>query len=155
MAFLKALKIRIGPVKSTQMITKAMKTVAAAIALAHAASPVSAAPVAAVADPAVVALAGDWVVDLSVKAGEPYTRPMHLDLHADGTVGGLFYQSPIDAGRWKKDRGRVCVSFRTHDERGPYHSAACLADDHVEGQTWAEARTFLFNWNATRAKQGS
>ena len=96
------------------------------------------------------ALAGEWVVDLSVKPDEPYTRPMELTLAADGTVTGLFYQSPIDTGRWKVDRGRTCVSFRTHDERGPYHTAACLVGDHVEGQTWAEARNFLFNWNAAR-----
>ena len=102
--------------------------------------------------PAPPALAGEWVVDLSVKPDEPYTRPMNLVLGANGSVTGLFYQSPIDAGHWKTDRGRTCVSFRTHDERGPYHTAACLVGDHVEGQTWAEARTFLFNWNAVRAK---
>ena len=97
-------------------------------------------------------LAGDWTVDLSTKPGEPYVRPMHLNLAADGAVTGLFYQSDIEAGRWKTDRGRTCVSFRTTDGRGPYHTAACLVGDHVEGQTWAEARTFLFNWNATRAR---
>lgn len=95
-------------------------------------------------------LAGDWVVDLSVKPGEPYTRPMQLELKDDGTVAGLFYQSPIDAGRWKVDRGRICASFRTHDDRGPYHSGVCLVGDRAEGQTWAEARNFLFNWNAVR-----
>ena len=103
-------------------------------------------------DAGAVALSGAWVVDLSAKPNEPYTRPMQLQLLADGTVTGLFYQSTIDAGRWKTDRGRTCVSFRTHDDRGPYHTAACLVGDHVEGQTWAEARTFLFNWNATRKK---
>ena len=106
------------------------------------------------ADPGRSALAGDWTVDLSVKPGEPYTRPMTLVLADDGTVSGLFYQSPIDAGRWKTARGRTCVSFRTHDDRGPYHTAACLVGDTVQGQTWAEARTFLFNWSAVRAKQG-
>ena len=100
----------------------------------------------------VPALAGAWIVDLSVKADEPYTRPMNLTLAFDGTVLGLFYQSSIDAGRWKTARNRTCVSFRTHDDRGPYHTAACLVGDRVEGQTWAEARNFLFNWNAVRAK---
>ena len=104
---------------------------------------------AAPADPA--ALAGDWIVDLSVKADEPYTKPMHLELLPDGTVKGDFYQSEILAGRWKTDRGRTCVSFRTTDGKGPYHTAACAVGDHVEGQTWAEQRTFLFNWNAVRA----
>lgn len=97
------------------------------------------------------ALAGDWLVDLTPKPGdEPYLRPMHLDLLADGRVTGLFYQSPIDAGRWKIARERICVSFRTHDDNGPYHSAGCLRGDRVEGQTWAEGRAFLFPWNATR-----
>jgi hypothetical protein len=95
-------------------------------------------------------LAGEWVVDLSSKPGEVYTKPMVLTLEADGSVKGSFYQSEIEAGRWKADRGRTCVSFRTTDGVGPYHTAACMVGDHVEGQTWAEQRTFLFNWNATR-----
>lgn len=99
-------------------------------------------------------LGGDWTVDLSVKPGEPYTRPMKLDLAADGSVTGLFYQSPIESGRWKVDRGRTCVSFRTSDGVGPYHTAACLVGDRVEGQTWAEQRKFLFNWTAVRNKGG-
>jgi len=97
------------------------------------------------------AIQGNWTVDLSAKADEPYVKPMVLLLQADGTVKGSFYESEILAGRWKTDRGRTCVSFRTTDGAGPYHTAACLVDDHVEGQTWAEHRNFLFNWNAMRA----
>lgn len=107
-------------------------------------------PAPALAAEAVQAFAGEWVVDLSAKPGEVYTKPMVLSLNKDGTVSGMFYQSDIEAGRWKADRGRTCVSFRTTDGVGPYHTAACLVGDHVEGQTWAEQRTFLFNWNATR-----
>ncbi len=95
-------------------------------------------------------LAGEWTVDLSAKPGEPYSKPMRLALNPDGTVSGSFYESEIGSGRWKDDRGRTCVSFRTTDGVGPYHSAACLVGDRVEGQTWAEQRNFLFNWNATR-----
>lgn len=100
--------------------------------------------------PASGSLDGAWVVDLSTDPAEPYTKPMQLTLNADGTVNGSFYESDIEAGRWKTDRGRTCVSFRTTDGVGPYHTAACLVGDHVEGQTWAEHRNFLFNWNATR-----
>lgn len=97
-------------------------------------------------------LSGDWIVDLTAKASDkPYTQPMSLDLKDDGTVSGTFYQSTIEAGRWKTDRGRTCVSFRTSDGKGPYHTAACLDGNTVRGQTWAEHRNFLFNWNATRA----
>ncbi len=96
-------------------------------------------------------LDGAWTVDLSVKADEPYTKPMVLALNADGTVTGSFYESTIEAGRWKTARGRTCVSFRTTDGKGPYHTAACLTGDTVTGQTWAEQRNFLFNWNAVRA----
>ena len=95
-------------------------------------------------------LAGNWVVDLSTSPSEPYTRPMVLTLNANGTVSGSFYESEIEAGRWRTARGRTCVSFRTTDGVGPYHTAACLVGDHVEGQTWAEHRNFLFNWNAAR-----
>ncbi|KQS04258.1 hypothetical protein ASG11_08345 [Sphingomonas sp. Leaf357] len=110
-------------------------------------------PFALAAAPTPPPLAGDWIVDLTPKPTDPpYTKPMHLDIAADGTVSGLFYQSEIEAGRWKTDRGRTCVSFRTSDGKGPYHTAACLVGDRVEGQTWAEHRNFLFNWNATRAK---
>ena len=95
-------------------------------------------------------LAGKWTVDLSAKPGEVYTKTMELKLAADGSVTGSFYDSDIEAGRWKTDRGRTCVSFRTTDGAGPYHTAACLAGQIVQGQTWAEHRTFLFNWNAVR-----
>ena len=97
-------------------------------------------------------LDGNWTVDLSGKPSEPYTKPMVLTLNTDGTVAGSFYESKIEAGRWKTDRGRTCVSFRTTDGVGPYHTAACLVGDAVQGQTWAEQRNFLFNWNAVRAK---
>ncbi len=95
-------------------------------------------------------LDGAWVVDLSTDPAQPYTQPMQITLNADGTVSGSFYQSEIESGRWKTDRGRTCVSFRTSDGVGPYHTAACLVGDRVEGQTWAEHRNFLFNWNAAR-----
>jgi hypothetical protein len=96
-------------------------------------------------------LDGRWTVDLSTTPDEPYTKTMELQLNADGTVTGSFYDSEILAGRWKTDRGRTCVSFRTTDGAGPYHSAACRVGERIEGQTWAEHRDFLFNWNATRS----
>jgi hypothetical protein len=99
-------------------------------------------------------LDGAWTVDLSAKPGEVYTKPMVLNLNADGTVTGLFYQSAIEAGRWKTDRARTCVSFRTTDGVGPYHTAACLVGNVIQGQTWAEKRNFLFNWNASRNAGG-
>ena len=107
-----------------------------------------------VAGPAVAAqpMDGAWTVDLSAKADAPYTKAMRLELKADGTVIGSFYESTIEAGRWKNDRGRTCVSFRTTDGIGPYHTGACLVGDAVQGQTWAEQRNFLFNWNAVRTK---
>ena len=95
-------------------------------------------------------LDGSWVVDLSTEPGKPYTQPMDLQLNADGSVIGEFYGSAIEAGRWKKDRDRLCASFRTTDGEGPYHTAVCLTGDTATGQTWAEHRNFLFNWNATR-----
>jgi hypothetical protein len=95
-------------------------------------------------------MSGAWTVDLAAEPGKPYTQPMQLTLKPDGTVEGSFYNSPIQAGRWKTDRGRTCVSFRTTDGAGPYHTAACLAGEQVQGQTWAEHRNFLFNWNAAR-----
>lgn len=95
-------------------------------------------------------LGGDWSVDLASEPGQVYTQPMQLSLNEDGTVEGSFYNSQIQAGRWKLDRGRLCASFRTTDGAGPYHSAVCLVGDQAVGQTWAEHRDFLFNWNATR-----
>lgn len=107
-------------------------------------------PAAAAVPPSTASLDGAWTVDLSTDPAQPYTRPMTLTLAADGTVTGDFYESEIQAGRWKSQRGRLCVSFRTTDAAGPYHTAACAVGDHVEGQTWAEHRNFVFVWNATR-----
>lgn len=109
------------------------------------------APVPAVAAEPPLAMQGEWTVDLSADPAQPYTKTLALQLQADGTATGSFYDSDILAGRWKTDRGRTCVSFRTTDGAGPYHTAACLVGDRIEGQTWAEHRNFLFNWNAARA----
>ena len=98
-------------------------------------------------------LEGAWVVDLS-SGDTPYTKPMNLTLNEDGTVSGDFYESTIEGGRWTTDRGRTCASFRTSDGVGPYHSSVCLIDGMAVGQTWAEHRNFLFNWNATRDAGG-
>lgn len=97
-------------------------------------------------------LAGSWTVDLTTDPAKPYTKTMVLNLAADRSVTGSFYDSAIEAGRWKTDRGRTCASFRTTDGVGPYHSSACLRGTVVEGQTWAEHRSFLFNWQAGRQK---
>jgi len=96
-------------------------------------------------------LDGAWVIDLSTSPSKPYTQPMTLVLKPDGSVEGSFYNSPIEGGRWKDDRGRLCASFRTSDGVGPYHSAVCLSGDAAVGQTWAEHRSFLFKWTGTRA----
>lgn len=112
----------------------------------------AAAAAAAVNAVASMVLSGSWVVDLSTEPGAPYTQPMNLVLHGDGTVTGDFYNSEIEAGRWAYDRGRICASFRTSDGAGAYHTAACHGpEDTVRGQTWAEHRNFLFNWNAIRS----
>ena len=95
-------------------------------------------------------LEGEWIVDLSTNPAQPYVKPMTLHLAPDGTVSGSFYESTILAGRWKSDRGRTCASFRTTDGAGPYHSAVCATANGASGQTWAEHRNFLFNWNAKR-----
>ena len=76
---------------------------------------------------------------------------MQLSLRPGGGVEGSFYNSRIEAVRWKSDRGRVCASFRTSDGVGPYHTSVCLEGEVARGQTWAEHRRFLFNWNAVRA----
>lgn len=106
----------------------------------------------AAAAPVAPGLDGTWVVDLSTEPDKPYVKDMALTVNEDGTVSGSFYDSTIEAGRWKAARGRTCVSFRTSDGVGPYHTAACLdgSGSNVTGQTWAEHRNFLFNWNATR-----
>lgn len=96
---------------------------------------------------------GRWSVDLSTRGNPGYAKPLELRLAADGSVAGSFYDSEIQAGRWKTDRGRTCVSFRTTDGVGPYHTSACLEGERIEGQTWAEHRGFLFNWNATRTAE--
>ena len=97
-------------------------------------------------------LEGRWTVDLSSSGDASYTKTMELHLAVDGTVTGNFYDSEIQAGRWRTARGRTCVSFRTTDGAGPYHTSACLRGSGVEGQTWAEHRSFLFDWNAVRTQ---
>lgn len=103
--------------------------------------------------PTPAAMNGAWSVDLTANPAQPYLKPMNLTLAEDGTVTGDFYESTIEAGRWKAQNGRLCVSFRTTDGVGPYHTAACLTGDRIDGQTWAEQRNFVFVWSAARASE--
>lgn len=95
-------------------------------------------------------LDGAWDVDLTTDPATPYLKRMVVRTESGGTLAGAFYDSTILAGRWTTARGRACVSFRTTDGRGPYHTSACLVGDRLEGQTWAEHRNFLFVWTAAR-----
>ena len=112
-------------------------------------SPILAA--ASVTDDRAAALSGEWTVDLRPSLDdEPYSQPMILSVDTDGVVTGSFYNSEILAGRAGTAQGRTCVSFRTTDGSGLYHSSACLVDDRMIGQTWAEEREFVLPWTAER-----
>ena len=102
-------------------------------------------------EPAVAAMVGDWLVDLRFEqVGTHYTQPMHVAISSEGTVSGTFYESPIVAGQVGKAQGRDCLAFRTADLSGDYHSAACLIDGRLVGQTWSEGRGFVLPWTAER-----
>lgn len=99
----------------------------------------------------VAALAGRWIVDLRPSPDEPrHEKPMVLEVAADRSVRGSFYDSTIDAGRASASNGRTCFAFRTTDGVGPYHTSGCLSGDRIVGQTWAEHRNFVLNWTAVR-----
>lgn len=101
--------------------------------------------------PALIPLAGRWIVDLRPSPDAPkYDKAMVLAIGADRTVRGSFYDSDIEAGRASASNGRVCFAFRTTDGVGPYHTSGCLVGDRILGQTWAEHRQFVLNWSAVR-----
>ena len=96
-------------------------------------------------------IAGAWTVDLRTSDSDPpYTQPMVLNVAADGTVTGEFYNSTITSGRYGQNRGRSCVAFVTSDGMGDYQHAGCLVDGRMIGQSWAEHRRFVLPWVATR-----
>ncbi len=124
-----------------------------ALLAAEQADAVAAAPAAETAParetPTAAALAGEWTVDLRPSLTDAtYTQPMVLVVAKDGVVTGSFYHSDILGGRAGHGQGRVCVAFRTTDGAGLYHSAACLVDGKLVGQTWAEHRNFVLPWTA-------
>lgn len=97
------------------------------------------------------ALVGRWQVDLRPSPDEPeYLKTMTLEIAADRSIRGSFYDSDIEDGRASTSNGRTCFAFRTTDGVGPYHTSGCLVGDRILGQTWAEHRTFLLNWSAVR-----
>lgn len=97
------------------------------------------------------AMEGTWTVDLRPSLDDaPYTQPMILEIAADRTVTGSFYNSEILAGRAGTAQGRSCIAFRTTDGQGFYHTSACLVDGRMVGQTWAEGRNFVLPWTAEK-----
>lgn len=126
-------------------------------AMAHAAdapvrpAPPSPAAVATAAQGGVAALAGRWIVDLRPSPDAPsQDKKMVLEVAADRSIRGSFYDSTIDAGRSSASNGRTCFAFRSTDGVGPYHTSGCLVGDRILGQTWAEHRNFVLNWSAVR-----
>ena len=96
---------------------------------------------------------GSWTVDLRVsEVDAPYNQPMNLRVDADGKVSGDFYNSEITSGRYGHNMGRSCVAFVTSDGMGDYQHAACLINDRMVGQSWAEHREFVLPWTAVRAE---
>ena len=96
-------------------------------------------------------LEGEWQVDLRPTPEAPeYLKPMRIELSAAGGVTGSFYDSPMENGTVGEWGDRRCVSFRTRDASGPYHSSACLSGERLVGQTWSEGRGFLLLWTARR-----
>ena len=103
------------------------------------------------ADDPFAGMSGEWIVDLRPSLDdEPYAQPMVLTITANGVVTGTFYGSGILAGRAGVGQERECVSFRTTDGSGMYHSSACLVNEKMVGQTWAEGRSFVLPWTAER-----
>ena len=97
------------------------------------------------------AMGGHWSVDLRPNLADPaYSKAMDLIIAPDGSITGSFYNSPILAGHAGGGQGRLCIAFRTTDGRGLYHSAACLVDGKMIGQTWSEGRNFVLPWTAER-----
>jgi hypothetical protein len=114
-----------------------------------AAAAVAAAPTPAPRPVAYATMEGTWTVDLRVSLDDaPYTQPMILQIAADRTVTGSFYNSDILAGRAGTAQGRSCVAFRTTDGQGLYQTSACLVGDKMVGLTWAEGRNFVLPWTA-------
>ncbi len=113
----------------------------AAAAVAAAPAPVKAADV-----------AGSWTLDLRVNRAvdTPYTKPMILNVGADGHVTGEFYNSTIEDGHASASNGRACFAIRTSDGRAPYQHSGCRVGDHIEGLSWSEGRKFLLSWVAAR-----
>ncbi|MGB3712154.1 MAG: hypothetical protein WA985_10730 [Erythrobacter sp.] len=97
-------------------------------------------------------LEGEWTADLRPSLDDdPYTQDLEIVVDRDGEVSGRFYDSAILSGRAGRGQDRLCLSFRTSDNSGPYNHAACLEDeDLLVGQTWSEGRDFVLPWTATR-----
>ncbi|HZF43668.1 MAG TPA: hypothetical protein VEZ48_09695 [Sphingomonadaceae bacterium] len=95
-------------------------------------------------------LAGEWTVDLRPAPSAPaYLKPMVLNVAADGSLSGTFYDNAIQAGR-ADAANRICFAFRTADPSGLYQTSGCLEGGEIEGQTWSEGRGFLLSWSAKR-----
>ncbi|NNC47313.1 MAG: hypothetical protein HKO13_02630 [Sphingomonas sp.] len=95
-------------------------------------------------------IGGTWTVDLSPAGDGSYTQPMTLEANEDGTLGGTFYGTSIERGRWAENSGRTCISFVTSDNSGAYLHAGCLTEGGMDGQSFATGRSTLFLWKATR-----
>ncbi len=128
------------------LVALALSQAAPAVPTVQATPPAPVPPAARGAD-----VAGAWTVDLrTADDAALYTQPMVLNVAADGTITGEFYNSTITSGRNGRNRGRSCVAFVTSDGAGDYQHEACLEGGRMVGQSWAEHRQYVLPWVASR-----
>lgn len=98
-------------------------------------------------------LLGTWDVALYFSPDSPPSATvMEIEaVNPDGTLGGTFYSSAFELGRFTKRGEAIVISVITSDGSGPYATSGRLvAPNQIEGQTLSSGRDFLMTWSATK-----
>jgi hypothetical protein len=101
-------------------------------------------------------LIGTWVIDLRPTPDAPAYEKEFVITSVTGTAfTGTFYDTPIENGRINAAWGDVRLAFVTRDGSGPYHHAATLRAERIEGQSHSLGREFVMVWRGGKNKEGS
>ena len=98
-------------------------------------------------------LFGTWEIDLRPSPqANPYLKDFTVSSFSEGTLRGIFYNTPFSNGRVNWAWGKIYFAFTTADNSGTYYHSAYLENGKIYGTSFSPSRAFMLPWFSTKKK---
>ena len=93
------------------------------------------------------ALTGTWEIDLRpAPDAAPYLKEFVVSGYSDGSLSGVFYDTPFSDGKVNTAWGVIYFAFTTADQSGTYFHSGYLDGNKLYGQSFSTGRGFVIPW---------